>query len=590
VTTDLNEASTGAEPEAGEPAEAPTPARAGRALLTVVLVAVNVPIVVATVRALANGWHPVGDNGILLVRARDVGTAHHPLLGSWTSASLSVGENVNNPGPAYFDLLAPWVRLLGPWVGLAVGVMLVNMGSSTLAVVAARRVAGVESMLAVGVVVVGLQFAMGSELLFDVWQPNALLLPFLAFLVVAAALACGDRAMLPWAVGVGSVLVQTHLSYAVLVAVLGAAALALGVRARRRGTADGSWRTPALWAVGLAVVLWAQPLIEQFTGKGEGNLGRIVGASGGGDADPVGWGRGLRLMIEIMVRGPWFTRAGFDEAVPPTAPDADLYAVVTTATALLVVAALAVALVAIGVVAARRGRREVATMAAIGALSLATSYVALATAPVNVIEIAVHQMRWLWPVAAFVSAVALTALFTALRAWAPARTAMLVAGAVVVVVVAAVNVPTHRSRASGPVDAAGSRQAAVDLVSQLGALEGRGPILFVSDLAFAEPFSGLVFAEMQDRGIPFVFDDEVFVRQFGEGRRDDGEAQLRMWEVTGPAAALDIEGAERVAFAEGGPWEQVALFVAPVDADIELPYIAPGSEVPAPRADGAAPG
>jgi hypothetical protein len=167
---------------------------------------------------------------------------------------------------------------------------------------------------------------------------------------------------------------------------------------------------------------------------------------------------------------------------------------------------------------------------------------------------------------------------------------VLVAGAVVVVVVAAVNVPTHRSRASGPVDAADSRQAAVDLVSQLGALEGRGPILFVSDLAFAEPFSGLVFAEMQDRGIPFVFDDEVFVRQFGEGRRDDGEARLRMWEVTGPAAALDIEGAERVAFAEGGPWEQVALFVAPVDADIELPYIAPGTEVPAPRADGAAPG
>jgi hypothetical protein len=241
VTTDLSEASTAAEPEAGEPAEAP--ARSGRAVLAVLLVAVNVPIVVATVRALANGWQPVGDNGILLVRARDVGTSHHPLLGSWTSASLSVGENVNNPGPVYFDLLAPWVRLLGPWVGLAVGVMLVNMASSTLAVVVARRVAGLESMLAVGVVVVGLQFAMGSELLFDVWQPNALLLPFLAFLVVAAALACGDRAMLPWAVGVGSLLVQTHLSYAVLVAVLGAAGLRTGAGARRSSGRSASPRS-----------------------------------------------------------------------------------------------------------------------------------------------------------------------------------------------------------------------------------------------------------------------------------------------------------------------------------------------------------
>ena len=71
----------------------------------------------ATVRALARGWQPLGDNGILLVRARDVGTAHHPLLGPWTSASQLLDMDVNNPGPLYFDLLALPVRLLGPWVG-----------------------------------------------------------------------------------------------------------------------------------------------------------------------------------------------------------------------------------------------------------------------------------------------------------------------------------------------------------------------------------------------------------------------------------------------------------------------------------------
>jgi hypothetical protein len=113
------------------------------------VVAVNVPIVVATGRALARGWQPLGDNGFLLVRVRDVGTSHNPLLGSWTSASLVVGEELNNPGPLYFDVVAPAVRLLGPWVGLAVGVMLVNMAASTLAVVAARRISGAESMIAV---------------------------------------------------------------------------------------------------------------------------------------------------------------------------------------------------------------------------------------------------------------------------------------------------------------------------------------------------------------------------------------------------------------------------------------------------------
>src|SRR5918997_2617258 len=73
-----------------------------RRLLVAVLVAVNVPIVVATVRALVAGWQPLGDNGILLVRARDVGTSHNPLLGSWTSASLVLDTHVNNPGPPTF--------------------------------------------------------------------------------------------------------------------------------------------------------------------------------------------------------------------------------------------------------------------------------------------------------------------------------------------------------------------------------------------------------------------------------------------------------------------------------------------------------
>src|SRR5690606_34422588 len=48
------------------------------------------------------------------------------------------------------------------------------------------------------------------ELLYDVWQPNALVLPYLALLVVAAAVARGDPALVPWLVGLGSLVVQTH--------------------------------------------------------------------------------------------------------------------------------------------------------------------------------------------------------------------------------------------------------------------------------------------------------------------------------------------------------------------------------------------
>ncbi|HEX6568302.1 MAG TPA: hypothetical protein VF015_04025, partial [Acidimicrobiales bacterium] len=253
--------------------------RGTRRLLAAALVAVNLPIVVATVRALARGWQPVGDNGILLVRARDVGTSHNPLLGSWTSASLVLDNHVNNPGPLYFDAVAPAVRLLGPWVGLAVGVMLVNMAASSLAVVAARRLTGAESMVAVAVAVVGLQWALGSALLFDMWQPNALVLPFFAFLVVVAVLATGDLAMAPWVVGLGSLIVQTHMSHTVLVAVLTVVGAALCVWARRRSGPTTAWRRPLAWAGAVAVLAWVQPLVEQFTSPGEGNLSRIADAT-----------------------------------------------------------------------------------------------------------------------------------------------------------------------------------------------------------------------------------------------------------------------------------------------------------------------
>src|SRR6188508_2919956 len=61
--------------------------------------AVVLPIVTAVVRALAHGWFPIGDAALLAIRAFDVATSDHPLLGSWTSASFALGIDVNNPGP-----------------------------------------------------------------------------------------------------------------------------------------------------------------------------------------------------------------------------------------------------------------------------------------------------------------------------------------------------------------------------------------------------------------------------------------------------------------------------------------------------------
>ena len=219
------------------------------------------------------------------MRACDVGTSHNPSPRTWTSASTAVGHNLNNPGPLYYDALAPVIRVLGPWVGLAVGVMLINMAASSLSIVVARRLGGTEAMAAVAVVVVGIQWAMGSEALFDVWQPNALVLPFFAFLVVVCALAAGDLVMAPVAIGLGSLILQTHMSHAVLVVVLVAASVALCVWARRRGDEPTWWRRPLLLTAVVGALAWVFPVYEQLTSTGWGNIARIVDAASAGCSD-----------------------------------------------------------------------------------------------------------------------------------------------------------------------------------------------------------------------------------------------------------------------------------------------------------------
>jgi hypothetical protein len=237
-------------------------------------------------------------------------------------------------------------------------------------------------------------------------------------------------------------------------------------------------------------------------------------------------------------------------------------------TSLIAVGVVAAALIAGGVWAARHGHRGLTVMTSMAGLTLVTAYVGLATAPVNVVALAVHQMRWLWPIAAFVSAIWLatlcSVLLTACRRWDAAQRGVLAVGVVAITVVALLTLPTHTSRAPGPLDSIESADRARELVNQLGTLEGRGPVFYdPSGLQFAEPYSGLVFAELQDRGVDFMFDDEVLIRQFGERRRDDGSPTLRMWQVLGTDAAAVPVGAERVAYVDAG-YDSVGLFVEPI--------------------------
>ena len=164
------------------------------------------PIVVAAVRAIAQGYVAINDDALILLRARDVLTADHPWLGTVSSASLTLGVVVSHPGPLMLDLLAGPVRVFGSGSGLVIGVASINAACVVGAGVLAHRIAGRRAYAVTLLVAAVLAWSMGSALLFDVWQPHALVLPFLLLLVLAWSLAAGRLLALPWACAVGTLL------------------------------------------------------------------------------------------------------------------------------------------------------------------------------------------------------------------------------------------------------------------------------------------------------------------------------------------------------------------------------------------------
>ncbi len=182
----------------------------------VVLAVVLLPLLVAAVRlGLAGGWHPTLDNALIELRVRDVGS-HPVLLGPFSR------EGWNHPGPALFYLLALPYRMAGGHpIGLLLGALAVNAAAIAGMAVIARRRGGQVPLLAMLLLLSLLVRTLGVDFLADPWNPNITVLPFGLFLFLCWDMTCGGAWSLPLAVGVGSFLVQSHLGYAPVTAVLG---------------------------------------------------------------------------------------------------------------------------------------------------------------------------------------------------------------------------------------------------------------------------------------------------------------------------------------------------------------------------------
>ena len=75
-----------------------------------------------------DGWTPVFDDAVIATRSFDVFSAHSPLVGTYSDASLPSVGSVYGAGPLLYWLLAVQVRFLGDWA-LPVTMGVVNTAS-----------------------------------------------------------------------------------------------------------------------------------------------------------------------------------------------------------------------------------------------------------------------------------------------------------------------------------------------------------------------------------------------------------------------------------------------------------------------------
>jgi hypothetical protein len=512
------------------------------------------PFVVAVTRGIRGGWVPVGDNALMAIRTGDVFTRHPPLLGTGSSISKVINDRVNNLGPLLFDLLAPPAKLFDSGAGLVVGVTLLNASAVVGIAVFAHRRGGALFTMGAMLSTAALAWGMGSELLYEPWQPHSLMLPFLCFLVLVWSLACGDLAALVWAALTGSLAVQTHLSYGFLVSALftwGIARLIVDLARRRRrdpgrwpALRKDVWRAAAIAALVL-VLCWAQPVIEQFTSDGDGNMVLLARNLDASEAT-LGYGRATRLVADVVALPPWSLQNGGGIRTPPS------IAVTGMGWAMLLTALAWCAWQARRLADTAAGEAIAVVLVALGAGLVTAARTPTANPLLGAFAVAPHHVRWLWPVAAFVL---FTIVATLARALArnPRRTAglaLFLFGATAVF--SAANFIERDTGTSSPV---GSMAVSHAVNRQMGVLEGEGPLLVDAPTGLGS-FGPAVMRELQRRGVPFVVRSGL--DQLGSHRRDNGTARARLTVRTGDEALTTPPGARRVAVHRGLTTEEHA--------------------------------
>jgi Dolichyl-phosphate-mannose-protein mannosyltransferase len=285
------------------------------ALFVAGLVAVvgGVPLAVALAVLRQPRWYPLLDLAQTELRVRDVDGGHPPLVGLAGRIQGINGEQGSHPGPISFWALWPFYKLFGsgPWALQAASAAL-NLLAMGVAVGIAQRRGGRVVALAAALGLVVLVRSYGAELMTEAWNPYLPMLWWVVLLLAVWSVLCDDWPMLPVAVFAATFCMQTHIPYSGLVGgmvvfMLIAVAVTAVRRRRDRDRLAGLVRW-GLAALGVAVVLWIPPVIDQLTGD-PGNLTLIWQTFTDPAEDAVGF-TGHAVDIWLAHLDPWTLMTG----------------------------------------------------------------------------------------------------------------------------------------------------------------------------------------------------------------------------------------------------------------------------------------
>jgi hypothetical protein len=227
------------------------------------------PYFLALARAPIPRFAIEGDYAALELAARLVPTGK-TLLGPYSRFGFS------HPGPLYFYVMAPIYALYGGTsTGIFAAAASVNAAAAMVSAAAVRLATTRVHALAVTVVLVAWLGAYGNACALP-WNPLVVVLPLVAFLVLAALTARGALWLAPPAVFFGAFVAETHL--ATIPTVLGVSLAALAVvivRARRGQRLTREDKRALLIALAVLFAALAPPLLEQVLAR-EGNLTKLA--------------------------------------------------------------------------------------------------------------------------------------------------------------------------------------------------------------------------------------------------------------------------------------------------------------------------